>query len=165
MSAGGRLERRPVTRADLPALFALEVRADQRDLVAPNAKTLAEVAYQPGADVWGLWAGGQVVGLMAMIDFRADPAPLPGDDPACAYLWRLMIAAGAQGQGYGAQALAMALTTAADWGFERLKLGVADTAHSNIGFYRRYGFAETGEVIDGDRMLWRRVAPEAGLKE
>lgn len=155
MMGQGALTPLPVQRAHLASLFALQVRPDQRDLVAPNVKTLAEAPYEPGSQVWGLWVGNRPVGLMAMIDFRKDPNPLPGDDPSAAYLWRLMIAAPDQGKGYGAMALDHAIQTAGSWGYDRLKLGVADVAHSNIAFYKRHGFTETGEVIDGDRMLLR----------
>ncbi|WP_435258915.1 GNAT family N-acetyltransferase [Thioclava sp. FR2] len=161
MTGQGALIRLPVRRAHLAALFALNVRPDQRDLVASNVKTLAEAAYEEGAQVWGLWLGEKPVGLMAMVDFRKATDLLPGDDPTAAYLWRLMIAADSQGQGLGRTALGMAIDTARDWGFDRLKLGVADLDHSNIGFYRRFGFQETGEVIDGDRMMTLALPPKA----
>ena len=161
MIDAGALIRLPVRRAHLPALLALDVRPNQRDLVAPNVKTLAEAAYEQGAQVWGLWLAEKAVGMMAMVDFRKATDLLPGDDPSAAYLWRLMISADCQGQGLGRIALGMAIDTARDWGFDRLKLGVADVDHSNIGFYRHLGFQETGEVIDGDRMMMIVLPPQA----
>lgn len=48
------LARRLVARDEVVPLIRLAVREDQRGLVAGNAATLAQVAYEPGAAVWGL---------------------------------------------------------------------------------------------------------------
>jgi diamine N-acetyltransferase len=147
------LERRPVAPGHIAALSALQVRKDQRDLVTANARTFDEAPVQPGAHVWGLWTGDVPVGLMAMIE----PADVrhggPYFDPRAAYLWRLMIAAHCQGQGFGATAMRMAVQTARDWHTPRLLLGVSDLPHSNRGFYERFGFRDTGLVEDGDRLM------------
>ena len=47
--------RRAVLREHVAPLIGLAVREDQRGLVAQNAVTLAQAAYEPGAQVWGLW--------------------------------------------------------------------------------------------------------------
>ena len=62
------LERREITRETLSPILKLKVRPGQEHLVAPNAVTVAQCAYeQPGGYVWGLWDGEQPVGLIAMI--------------------------------------------------------------------------------------------------
>ena len=147
------LERRSVTRDTLWPLINLAVRPDQSDLVSPNLKTFAEVPYEPGACVWGLWDGGVPVGLMAMVDPGGVKANGPFLDPEAAYLWRLMIAAGHQGQGYGAQAVAFAIQSARDWRAPRLVVGVSDAAHGNRGFYERLGFRDSGVTEDDDRLF------------
>jgi diamine N-acetyltransferase len=152
------LEKRPVRREHLPELIALEVRADQHGLVTANLRTLAEAAYEPGAAVWGLWAGDVAVGLLAMIDFRLDPEPYSEVDADAAYLWRLLIGAEHQGKGYGSAALAMAVEVARGWGYARLMAGVSDVPHSNLGFYVRHGFRVTDRVAEGDRMITLEVA-------
>ncbi|MGQ0564138.1 MAG: GNAT family N-acetyltransferase [Gemmobacter sp.] len=151
------LERRVVTRDHLWALINLTVRPDQRDLVSANMKTFAEAPYEPGARVWGLWAGAVPVGLMAMVHPREYPFHRPQDDAEAAYLWRLMIAAGHQGRGYGRDAIAMALQVACEWGCPRLTASVADVTHSNIGFYERLGFRWTGRWDEGEKVIVRDV--------
>ncbi|TAG08960.1 MAG: hypothetical protein EAZ40_18345, partial [Rhodobacterales bacterium] len=99
------LDLRPVTRDSVQALIALTVAEGQRDLVAPNVKTLAEAPYEPGAVVWGLWDDDQPVGLMAMVDPDGVRLHGPFVQAGAAYLWRLMIGSKVQGRGYGAQAL------------------------------------------------------------
>jgi diamine N-acetyltransferase len=157
------LEKRAVTRDHVGALIGLDVLPGQRDLVSPNVRTLAQAAYEPGAYVWGLWDaaadGAAPVGLMAMVHPREYPFHEPGDDREAADLWRLMIAAGYQGRGFGRAAVALALAVARDWGCPRLTLGVADAPQAAQGFYERLGFRWTGQVADGERTMTRDVGP------
>ncbi len=152
------LTRRPVLRDHVLPLIGLTVRADQADLVSSNAKTLAQAAYETGSYVWGLWDGDTLVGLMAMIHpgeypWDSHTAPEPDADRTAAYLWRLMIGAEFQGNGYGAAALAEAFTQTRAWGCARLTAHVADETHSNLGFYERFGFRKTGKVEDGELVI------------
>ena len=147
------LDARPVTRDTLGLLIGLSVRDDQRDLVSANMKTLAEVPYEPGAAVWGLWDGDVPVGLMAMVDPAGVQLHGPHLKPGAAYLWRLMIAAVQQGKGYGGQALRLAIATARGWGASHLVTGVNDAPHGNRGFYEHYGFQSSGVVEEEDLLL------------
>lgn len=155
------LERRAVTRDTLWPLIALEVRADQRDLVSPNIRTFAEAPFETGARVWGLWDGDEPVGLMAMVHPAEYLWHQPGDDREAAYLWRLMIAAPFQGRGYGRQAVAMAVGVARGWGCPRITAGVSDVAHSNLGFYERLGFRWTGRYEEGEKVIALDLPPVA----
>lgn len=144
------LERRSVTRETVRLLAELSVRPDQHGLVAPNAITLAEAPFETGSQVWGLWDGAVAVGLMAMVHPDLYPWHGPGDDRQAAYLWRLMIADGYQGRGYGRAAIEQAMAVTREWGLPRLVAGVATEAHSNIGFYEHLGFRRTGRVVEAD---------------
>jgi diamine N-acetyltransferase len=155
------LEKRPVTRDHLRDLIGLTVRPDQQGLVSPNIKTFAEAPFEPGSRVWGLWVDATPVGLMAMVHPGEYPFHEPEDDREAAYLWRLMIAAGHQGRGYGRGAIGLALAVAQDWGCPRLTLGVSDAAHSAQGFYERLGFRWTGRMAWGERVMTRDVDPVA----
>jgi diamine N-acetyltransferase len=156
------LERRAVTRDTLWPLINLAVRDDQRDLVAPNIRTFAEVPHEPGGHVWGLWEGDTPVGLMAMVDPHGVGLHGPGTDPEAAYLWRLMIDARHQGRGHGGQAIAMAIASARAWGAPRLVVGVRDAPHGNRGFYERCGFRDAGVVEEGDRLFLLDLTVRAG---
>ncbi|GKY86467.1 GNAT family N-acetyltransferase [Sinisalibacter aestuarii] len=152
------LERREITRETLSPLLRLKVRPDQDHLVAPNAMTIAQAAYeQPGAYVWGLWTGDAAVGLVAMIHPLEYRHLEPGDDPEGAYIWRLMIAAEHQGKGLGGAAIGECLAQARAWGLPRLATSVVDSSDSNIGFYERLGFRRTGAIVDGEIVLSREV--------
>jgi diamine N-acetyltransferase len=147
------LEHRPVTRDHVDILVKLKVGEGQGGLVADNVKTLAQAAYEPNSSVWGLWSGDTPVGLMAMIDFVDYPHLFEGEDPNSAYLWRLMIDHAQQGKGFGRQALKLARDIAKGWQRPRLYSGVADVPHSNLGFYLKNGFRETGRTFDGEREI------------
>jgi diamine N-acetyltransferase len=152
------MERRPVLRDHVRPLIGLKVRPDQEDLVSSNAKTLAEAAYETGSHVWGLWDGTVLVGLMAMIHpgeypWDAYSFPQPDEDRTAAYLWRLMIGAEFQGRGHGRAALTEAVIQARAWGCSRLTAHVSDAPHSNLPFYERFGFRNTGRIEDGELVI------------
>lgn len=150
------IERRKITRSTLSPLLALKVRPDQDGLVAPNAVTIAQAAYEPGSYVWGLWDRDTAVGLLAML--HPGEADLEeGDDPQGAYIWRLLIGSAFQGKGYGRAAIAEAVSQARSWGLPRLVTSVVDAPNSNIGFYEGLGFRPTGAVIDNEIILSREV--------
>lgn len=146
------LDRREITQETLGALLRLKVRSEQSHLVAPNAVTIAEDAYEDGTFVWGLWVGDEAVGLIAL----AHPvwAELEdGEDPAAVHMWRLMIAAEHQGKGYGKSAIAEAVAQTRAWGFAKLGTSVVDAPDSNIGFYEAQGFRRTGGYVDDEIAL------------
>lgn len=148
------LEARPVDRDNLATLMNLEVRDDQKTLVAGNAETIAEAAYEPEAWLRGLWDREVAVGLMAMVDMRAEGADEENDfPPDTAYLWRLMIADVHQGRGYGRQAIELAFAQARLWHCRHLGLSVSEDEGNAAGFYRRFGLEPTDRVVDGERLF------------
>jgi diamine N-acetyltransferase len=147
------LERRPIQRDHLAAIIRLDVREDQKDLIARNIETLSEAPYETGSRVWGLWDGAWPVGLMAMVHPDEFLWHEPDDDRQAAYLWRLMIDARFQGRGYGRAAIGEALAVAREWRLPRLAAGVANVAHSNLGFYEQLGFRWTGRTVEGEKII------------
>ena len=143
------LFRRELDRSQLRALFALKVKPEQEDQVAPNAVTIAQAAYEPGGFVWGLWEGDKPVGLLAMIDPAENPDG--GEEAAdAAYVWRLMVAADFQGKGFGKNALAEALEVAGEWERPRVLLSAVEKDGGALGFYERFGFERTGVISHGE---------------
>lgn len=143
------VEFREVTRADLAAVCDLVVAPEQSDLLTPNVMTMAEAPFEPGALVRGMWQGDTVVGLLAMLRPSAYPEEVDiVIRRDAAYVWRLMVGEGFQGQGLGYLALDEAKRTAVEWGYGGMTLTVAGKPHSAIPFYEKFGFAMTG------RMLW-----------
>nr|WP_316630091.1 GNAT family N-acetyltransferase [uncultured Brevundimonas sp.] len=154
------IEARALDRDGVNALIRLKVGDDQTRLVSPNAVTIAQAYVEPHAWVRGLWAGGDAVGLVAMIDPRPDDPVNEDDLPEdAAYLWRLMIDSAHQGRGYGRQAVEIAIEQARRWGFAKLCLHLSQEAGNALAFYRRFGFEPTDRVDDGERLLIGPVPP------
>lgn len=148
------LEARKITAENLNAVRDISVREDQQALVASNAKTITEARDDPLSWMRGLWVGDEPVGLIAMIDLRADhPDREPGDPKDVAYLWRLMIAAAHQGKGYGRAAMDIAFAKARTWHRETLCVSVAETTGSAAAFYVRAGLVATDQINDGERLF------------
>ena len=140
---------RPVGRDDVNRLIGLD--PGIAGLVAPNAVTLAQAAYEEGAYVFCIEADGEIVGLMALADTREDGHLEPDDDPNCAYLWRLMVDAKHQRTGYGRAAMHLAMGWARDRGLPRFVTSVVPDEEGNaLPFYERLGMARTGRIDDGE---------------
>ncbi|MGW4380172.1 GNAT family N-acetyltransferase [Kitasatospora sp. NPDC004531] len=148
MTTALRLE--PITPANVDAAIALRVRPDQEHLVDPVVKSLAE-AYAHGDTAWPrlILDGERPVGfLMAFldIDFAGDGRGLD----IRSGLWRLNIAAGEQGRGYGR----FAVRSVADEIRRRGGTRMTTTWHPGEDgperFYLGLGFRPTGEVSGGE---------------
>jgi ribosomal protein S18 acetylase RimI-like enzyme len=89
---------------------------------------------------FGVWADGQLVGVLDLL--------LRYPDDETVYLGLLLIERGRQGQGIGRATLeALDREVAARWPWaRRLRLSVVRTNDNVLGFWRRMGFSETGEV-------------------
>lgn len=148
------LEKRDITRQTLRSLLRLKVSPEQENLVASNAVTIAQAAYEPVSVVYGLWDGDDAVGLFAMLDAPKHPDGLnPGDVPDAAVLWRLLIGVDHQGKGYGREAIELVKQVARDWGYLKLAASVVNAPNSNMGFYEALGFRQTGGVVDDELVI------------
>ncbi|WP_276301329.1 GNAT family N-acetyltransferase [Halorussus lipolyticus] len=70
------------------------------------------------------------------------------DDPAVYDLGRLYVSPERWGEGIGQQLLARAEETIADWGGERVLLGVMAENDRAVSFYESAGYDRTGEFYD-----------------
>src|SRR3954453_8491821 len=135
-----------ITPDNVDAAIGLRVRADQEHVVAPVVQSLAEAYVHPDK-AWPrlILDGERVVGaLMAFfdIDWTAEGT---GADLRSG-LWRLNIAAGEQGRGYGRFAVRSVAEEIHRRGGSRL----TTTWHPGEGgpenFYLKLGFRPTGEI-------------------
>ncbi|WP_342077473.1 GNAT family N-acetyltransferase [Yoonia sp. SS1-5] len=140
---------RPVTKADLGRLFDLKVAPEQRRFVAPNEITLAEAPFEQGSYVFAIWSDEAIVGLIALIDMTEHDDVQPEDEPDSIFIWRLLIGATHQGQGFGKAAIALACDWARARGRPRMSIEVVSTNADAIRLYEKLGFAATG-VMYGD---------------
>ncbi|MFC6539705.1 GNAT family N-acetyltransferase [Nonomuraea salmonea] len=126
----------------------MRVRPDQERLVGPVMKSLAE-AYVYPANAWPrlILDGDEAVGFfMAFIDIDWNGK---GVDFRSG-LWRLNVAADAQGRGVGRFAVASVAAELRRRGSTRLYVTWHPGDDGPEGFYRKLGFRTTGEVSEGE---------------
>ncbi|MBP2400867.1 GNAT family N-acetyltransferase [Streptomyces syringium] len=145
-----RLEK--ITADNFDAAIGLTVRPDQEHLVAPVVKSLAEAYVHPDT-AWPrlVLDGDRPVGfLMAFlgIDFAGDGT---GTDIRSG-LWRLNIAAGEQGRGYGRFAVESVAAEIRRRGGTRLTTTWHPGEDGPERFYLALGFRPTGEM-SGDQTV------------
>ncbi|MFD3946273.1 GNAT family N-acetyltransferase [Streptomyces sp. NPDC058579] len=148
-----RLEK--ITPANVEAALALRVHPHQEKNVSSVAHSLAE-AYAFGATAWPrlILDGDEVVGfLMAFLDIQWAPERDPDDRRSG--LWRLNIAAGRQGKGYGrfaVEAVREEIRRRGDGGPLSTSMYVTWEPGEDgpEGFYLGLGFRTTGETSGGE---------------
>ncbi|KPI20970.1 GCN5-related N-acetyltransferase [Actinobacteria bacterium OK006] len=139
-----------ITPDNFETAINLKVRPDQEHLVAPVVKSLAEAYVHPGI-AWPrlVCDDDEVVGfLMAFFDIDWTGK---GTDFRSG-LWRLNIAAGKQGRGYGRFAVDSVATENRRRGGTRLTTTWHPGADGPAGFYLALGFRPTGET-SGDETV------------
>ncbi|MDF5754492.1 GNAT family N-acetyltransferase [Spongiactinospora sp. TRM90649] len=138
----------PITPANIDTALAVEVRPDQGRFVSPVMKSLAEAYVHPQV-AWPrlILDGDRPVGfLMAFLgidwngkglDFRSG-------------LWRLNVAADAQGRGVGRFAVTSVAAEVRRRGEARMYVTWHPGDDGPEGFYRKLGFRLTGEECEGE---------------
>ncbi|MGW1023190.1 GNAT family N-acetyltransferase [Streptomyces sp. NPDC002577] len=150
MTSSARIEK--ITPANFDKAIGLKVRPDQEHLVAPVVKSLAEAYVHPDA-AWPrlIVDGDRPVGfLMAFFDID-----FAGDGRAAdlrSGLWRLNIAAGEQGRGYGRFAVSSVAAEIRRRGGTRLTTTWHPGENGPEAFYLKLGFRPTGEMSGGQRV-------------
>ncbi|MGX6605230.1 GNAT family N-acetyltransferase [Micromonosporaceae bacterium Da 78-11] len=128
------------------AAVALSVRPEQDDLVAPVVKSIAEAYIYP-RHAWPrlIYDGAELVGfVMAFLE-----VPWPTGGPRSG-LWRLNIAAGRQGRGYGRFAVEAVCAELRLRGATKAYVTWEPRPGGPEPFYRKLGFALTGEHPGGE---------------
>ena len=129
------VELRHITSATVRAICELEVAADQRSFVAPNAVSIAEAHFTPGHWMRAIYADGEPVGFV-----------LNWEDPSegC-FLWRFMIADSHQRRGIGRLAMQQVIEHWQELGAAtQAKTHVVPSNVGAIAFYESLGFRLTG---------------------
>ncbi|WP_399083749.1 GNAT family N-acetyltransferase [Streptomyces sp. BBFR2] len=145
----------PVTHENVEAACELRVRAEQEGFVRPVAVSLAEAYVRPER-AWPrvIVDEGRAVGfVMAFLDVRFRPDE-PGDRPRSG-LWRLNIAAGEQGKGYGTFAVRAVGGMLRERGAETMTVTWGVGEGGPEPFYLKLGFRPTGE-LSGDQIVAER---------
>jgi diamine N-acetyltransferase len=143
---------RQVDDANREAVEALDVSPTQQQFVSNAADSIREAAEEPDgrALYWAIYADETPVGFVMITD---DVAPgSTGYIPH--YLWKLFIDERYQGQGFGTGALDLIVEYFRGRpGVEVLSTSAGQGDGSPIGFYERYGFKQTGEIVFDNEVL------------
>ncbi|MFF8596559.1 GNAT family N-acetyltransferase [Streptomyces sp. NPDC015220] len=139
-----------ITADNLDAALGIRVRPGQEHAVAPVVKSLAEAYVHPGV-AWPrlIVDGDRPVGfLMAFfdIDWHLDGSVIRSG------LWRLNIAAGEQGRGYGRYAVGRVAAEIRRRGGTRMHVSWHPGPDGPEGFYLGLGFRTDGET-SGDQTV------------
>lgn len=135
-----------LTPGNVAAACRIGVRPEQQKFVAPVAESIAE-AYVHYSTAWP---------RLILDDDRVVGFVMGGFDPASeidafrAGIWRLNIAAGEQGKGYGRFAVEAIAAEARRRRLNRITVLWIQGDGGPEGFYLRLGFTPTGEVIGGE---------------
>jgi diamine N-acetyltransferase len=135
----------PLSVRNLPAALGIDVAPHQQQFVAPVVHSVAE-AYVNAATAWPrlVLDDDEAVGfVMANFD------PESGVEAFRAGIWRLNVAAPAQGRGVGRYAVGVVVEEARARGFPRITVLWKRGEGGPEGFYLRCGFVPTGQEIEG----------------
>ncbi len=142
---------REINRDNWRECIRLQVAPEQEHFVASNVYSLAQAKAQPECVPLAVYADGQMVGFV-MYALDADEHKY--------WIYRLMIAAPFQGQGYGRAAMQEVLELLRDKP-DCLEVVISyetdNTAAARL--YASVGFCATGEIIDGEVVARLRLTP------
>jgi diamine N-acetyltransferase len=141
---------RPITDSNREAVEALRVSDAQQRFVSTVAGSLLEAAEEPNgrALYWAVYDDETPVGFVMISDEVGAPGYIPH------FLWKLLIDERYQGRGYGTATLDLVVEYFRRRpGVDVLSTSAGQGDGSPIGFYERYGFERTGEIVFDDEVL------------
>lgn len=134
-----------ITAESLSEILALQVTEEQRTFVADNARSIAQAHFSPYAWFKAIYADETPVGFVLLWD---DP-----DKPEY-YLWRLMIDARYQGNGFGRRAVKLLIRHVRSRpNASELFTSVVQADGGPQGFYERLGFELIGDYEEGEAVM------------
>lgn len=151
VTASALVSLREVTEDNLSLVLQLQVNEAQKQFVASNAVSIAQ-AYFARDRAWfrAIYADEMPVGFL-MLELNPQKPEY--------FLWRLMVDAKYQGMGFGNRAMDLLIAHA------KTRPGAVELLTSYVPgegspglFYRKVGFVETGEVLDGERVMRIKLA-------
>jgi diamine N-acetyltransferase len=152
---------RPIDQSNYRECIELSVAPDQQQFVAPNLQSLADAyVWREAAEPYAVYADDDMVGfglLFPLADGPEDDSiPEPGTERGFIIV-RLMVDNRFQGRGYGREALDAIVELVRGRGLPTIRLSVVPENVQALEFYRRNGFAETGEIHGGEIVMERQI--------
>ena len=147
---------REVTKDSVRDFCRMAVGPGQDGLVAPNAVSIAQAYFQKEAWFRGIYADETPVGFAMLEDWSqagCTDAELYEGEPYIA-LWRFMIDARYQKNGFGAHAMLLLIDHASTRpGAKNMLLSFVPKENNPERFYQRFGFTRTGEEDEGELIM------------
>jgi diamine N-acetyltransferase len=138
LSRDAKVTLRKITGKTVRAICNLHVSEEQKNLVAPNAVSIAQAYFAKTAWFRAIYADDTSVGFVMLAE-----VPKRGQH----YLWRFMIDAKYQGKGYGRRALDLVIKhVKKDPKARALYLSVVRAKGSAEVLYKNFGFEFTGKM-------------------
>lgn len=134
-----------ITADNLRPVMSLKVSEAQDGYVAPNPVSIAQYHYADDAWMRAIYADDVPVGFVLLSQ--------KGDPPRY-YLWRYMVDARYQGNGFGMRALELVIEYVRERRGTELFLSFVPGPDGPRDFYTKAGFVETG-VQHGDELEMR----------
>ncbi|RJT78448.1 GNAT family N-acetyltransferase [Arthrobacter cheniae] len=152
------MELASLTQENLGKSVSITLRPEQEAFVAPVMQSIAEAYVNPTA-----WPRLVVDGddVLAFIMGNFDP-----DHEIEAFragIWRLNVAASAQGRGVGRFAVGGLEEEARDRGVKRISVLWERGEHSPEGFYLKLGFVPTGKELFGETVAFKDLGPRGKM--
>ena len=137
---------RPITDANRAQVEALSVSELQQQFVSSVTDSLREAADDIGGRAihWAIYADETPVGFVMISDDVDGPGYIPY------FLWKLLIDERHQRKGYGSATLDLIVDyfrTRPGVKVDVLSTSAGEGEGSPIGFYERYGFRQTGDIV------------------
>ncbi|MCR4767147.1 MAG: GNAT family N-acetyltransferase [Saccharofermentans sp.] len=138
-----------LTEDNLKECLALKVSGEQAAFIATNEASWNAAKENPDvARPYAIYCDGKMVGFtMFAFDLTCE-----GTNDRY-WLWRFMIDESMQGKGYGTAALQMIIRYFRDHGANNIRLSTKEINAKALAMYRKAGFRDTGEIIDGEIVL------------
>ncbi|MCD4686910.1 MAG: GNAT family N-acetyltransferase [Anaerolineae bacterium] len=137
---------RPITKDNWMVAIKLKVKPEQAGFVASNVFSIAERQFYPDVRTQGIYVGEDMVGfVMWGVDVDDNPTEL--------WVWRLMIDAAHQGQGYANTAMLIVIAQARAEGHTALFLSYEPENEDAAAFYAKLDFKATGRVEYGEKVV------------
>ena len=142
-----------ISKLNLISILQLDVKPHQRNLIASNAKSIAEAYFNKDAWFRAIYADKKPIGFVMISDTSLKYKFNPNHQPKY-FLWRFMIDAKYQGKGYGREAIKLIINHVKS----RPKAQGLLLSHSKLDgnageFYRKCGFEYTGKEIDDELVM------------
>ena len=150
------VELREITPDTLRPILDLRVTDPQRNFIAANAYSISAAYFYREAWFRGIYAGGEPVGFLMLWDEHLGESPRR---KGYYYLWRFMVDARFQGRGIGRAAMRLLVDHVRLRPYAEYLLLSHGKGPGNPGpFYRKFGFAYTGNEPDGELEMQLRLS-------